>query len=106
MTIDIDTGLEAIYVVGKRDPQLIKEGSKAYSGSIDKMYADDTLYGKLNLPDLVQTEYVISGVVDDGVTVRSLSVKGVKFGAWSWDMPQDDFVTESVDFVATGVVFS
>jgi len=106
LTIDIDTGVEAVYVVGKRDPARLKEGQRSYSGSIERLYSDDTLFDKLTTASGTQTEYTISGVVTDGTTTRSLEVKGVKFNAWSWDMPRDDFVTESADFVATGVVYS
>jgi len=84
----------------------LKEGQRSYSGSIEKLYADDALYDKLVLASGTQTDYTVSGVVTVGTTTRSLEVKGVKFSSWSWDMPRDDFVGESGDFIATGVCYS
>jgi len=105
LTIEVSQGLEPVYVIGRREPYIIKEGSRSFTGTIDKMFLDDTLFSRLYLDKDTQDEIWISGVVSDGVTTRTIIARGVKFDTWSWELPQDDFVVESVDFTATGVTY-
>ena len=113
VTFEVDMGLEAVRVIGRRTPLEIKEGPVEIKGTVDKLFVDNSLVNRVmptrNSEGLMagQGEYILDAEVFDATGVRAQAVlQGVKFSTYSREMPQDDFVSESVDFMAVDIRFA
>ncbi len=100
MSVEISNSVEAIHGIGSREPCAVREGPVEISGSLERMYFDERLFDVIN-PGTETSYLTLQGDIEEGD--RVIECQGVKFDSWSVDMPQDDFVSESVDFQATAI---
>lgn len=113
VSFDVDYGLEPVRVIGRRSPLLIKEGPIEITGTIDKLFVDNSLVQRVEPSrdtDGYPTEqfaFVLDMEVTDSAGAKKhATLKGVKFSSYSRELPQDDFYSESVDFQATDILFA
>lgn len=101
ISFEVNANLTSVYGVGYRDAQVIKEGQREVSGSLEHMFVDADFYDGI-AEDTYQNEYQIRAEVGG----NTVTLSGVKFDTWSLDAPQDDFLVESIDFNATSATWS
>lgn len=104
MSVEVTSNVDAVHGVGHLDPVELKQGPREISGSIEKMYGDERLWDAINPEGTEQTYLQLEAALDEnGSKERIITCSGVKLDTWSLDLPQDDFVSESVDFTATAI---
>jgi hypothetical protein len=106
----VQTELELFHEIGKRHPAVLRPGNINVSGKIARAYINGALLrlllGKGALPAREAEPYpqpsfnLMLDLKDSAVpgTSSTLTVHGVKFENWAYNMPEDDFVIESVTF--------
>ena len=106
----VQTELELFHEIGKRHPAALRPGNINVSGKIGRAYINGALLrlllGKGALPAREAEPYpqpsfnLMLDVKDPAVpgTSSTLTIHGVKFENWAYDLPEDDFVMESVTF--------
>lgn len=99
VSVEVSGGLERVYGIGERDPVVIKEGRREISGTVEKMFVDTTWYEAMAGTSGVQPNWQIRCNIGTG-SDYTVVLQGVKFDTWSMDLPQDDYIVESIDFVA------
>lgn len=111
-TIDVANNVERYFEVGNRIAAEMKEGNFEVSGSISSGFINsaklelaiggdgNTMFPKQRIP-----EFEIVGMVENTKTGRTekVTLKNVKLDTWSWDLPAEDWVMESVDFIAQNI---
>ena len=102
---NIDGGLEALYQLGSRLPQEINEGNVSMSVRITKKYVDNTWdgYAGIGQTDMLPpTKYL--GIYPMGYESGKpkIILKG-KFTSWNFSEPQDDYVVETLEFIAESI---
>ncbi len=91
--------IDPVYEMGSRDVQEFHKGNNEITGSFDKVYADTSYVDDIN-SDTMST-YTFEGIVSTSVGgTITITLSEVTLTSWSWDLPADDWVTESVDFQA------
>jgi hypothetical protein len=108
--VNVRTELELFHEVGKRHPAALRPGNINVSGNIGRAYINGALLrlllGKGALPEREAEPYpqpsfnLMLDLKDPAVpgTSSTLTVHGVKLENWSYTLPEDDFVMESVSF--------
>lgn len=108
--VNVQTELELFHEVGKRHPAALRPGNINVSGNIGRAYINGALLrlllGKGALPEREAEPYpqpsfnLMLDLVDPAVpgTSSTLTVHGVKLENWAYNLPEDDFVMESVSF--------
>jgi len=108
--VNVQTELELFHEVGKRHPAALRPGNINISGNIGRAYINGALLrmllGKGALPAREAEPYpqpsfnLMLDLVDPAVpgTSSTLTVHGVKLENWAYNLPEDDFVMESVSF--------
>lgn len=108
--ISVQTDLELFHEVGKRHPAALRPGNINISGKIDRAYINGALLklllGKGALPAREAEPYpqpsfnLMLDLKDPAVpgTSSTLTVHSVKLENWMHQLPEDDFVMESVTF--------
>lgn len=110
----VQTHLEAFHEIGRRYPTSLHPGNIFVSGQIGRAYINGALIGlllgrKSFLPStaepFVQPAFNMNLRMDDPASAghAELVVNGVQFQNWRLNLPEDDFVMESVDFKALSV---
>lgn len=99
MDFSIDRSTDKYYEIGSQNAVCTVQGPEEISGSMDRMYGDSRLWDGIKSGEY----YNINASLTTGTVI---SLKGVKFESYSLDLPQDDFLEESVDFTATAVTNS
>lgn len=106
----VQTELELFHEIGKRHPAALRPGNINVSGKIGRAYINGALLrlllGKGALPEREAEPYpqpsfnLMLDVKDPAVpgTSNTLTIHGVKFENWTYNLPEDDFVMESVTF--------
>lgn len=127
----VDTNLERIYEVGKRNAVAIYEGEITIDGTLDKyMFNADLLKALIGVPrdsselffnkktvttnlgsnPLQFTEVKLTGTIrrrdDPTKPAFDVVLTGVKFGRFTLSIPVRDWVTETVTFMATHITTS
>lgn len=106
----VQTELELFHEIGRRHPAALRPGNINISGKIGRAYINGALLrlllGKGALPAREAEPYpqpsfnLMLDLKDPAVpdTSSTLTVHGVKFESWMHQLPEDDFVMESVSF--------
>ncbi|MET0622917.1 MAG: hypothetical protein ABW250_08055 [Pyrinomonadaceae bacterium] len=106
----IHTELEQFHEIGKRHPAALRPGNINISGRIGRAYINGALLrlllGQGAVVERVNEPYpqpsfnLLLDVTDPAIpeTSSTLTIHGVKFENWSYSLPEDDFVMESVTF--------
>lgn len=106
----VQTELELFHEIGKRHPAALRPGNINISGKIGRAHINGALL-RLLLGNgaLVEREAepypqpsfnLLLDLKDPAVpaTTSTLTIYGVKFENWAYNLPEDDFVMESVTF--------
>jgi hypothetical protein len=96
--------LEAVYAIGSRQPQVVKEGNIEIGLEITKKYIDNTFAGYAGVGGTGEHTSYYVGVYPEGYA--SGKVKIVLFGKfndWSLDISQDGYAVETVAFIGKTV---
>lgn len=100
MSVSVAANAEAVRGVGHLFPTKVVEGPREVTGSLEKMYGDQRLWDATSSQG---TYFDLRAELSGGDTIVT---KGAKFDSWDIDIPQDDFLSESADFVATDITVS
>lgn len=110
--VKVESELKAFHELGERYPTDLRPGNVNISGTIERAYINGALL-KLFLGDAATTRPkgtflsptfdIVLKLENPGVSSESsvqsiVTVHGVKFENWSYKIPEDDFVMESVSF--------
>ncbi|MCL0034352.1 DUF2460 domain-containing protein [Dehalococcoidia bacterium] len=113
VNFDVDYGMEPVRAIGRRTPLLIKEGPIEITGTIDKLFVDNAMLRRVEPArdtdghPTEQFAFILDiEVTTSGGAKKHATLSGVKFESYSREMPQDDFVTESIDFQAIDIMFA
>ncbi len=90
--------VDPVYEMGSRNPTKFKKGNEEITGSFDKMYVNTDWIDDAHTDTIVS--YKFEGIVDTAAGSLTLTLSEVTLTNWSFDLPEDDFITESVDFQA------
>ena len=108
--VNVQTELELFHEVGRRHPAALRPGNINVSGTIGRAYINGALLrlllGKGALPEREAEPYpqpsfkLMLDLKDPALptTSSTLTVHGVKLENWAYNLPEDDFVMESVSF--------
>lgn len=108
--VNVQTELELFHEVGKRHPVVLRPGNINVSGKIGRAYINGALLrlllGKGAVPEREAEPYpqpsfkLMLDLKDPAIptTSSTLIVHGVKLENWAYNLPEDDFVMESVSF--------
>lgn len=112
VTISVSTDLQPFYEIGRRYPTHLRPGIVQVSGSADRAYVNGALIrlllgeGAVSPPssnNFVQPAFNIVTTLNNpampDVSTR-LVVFGARFNSWTYAIPADNFVMESVKFTA------
>jgi len=102
ISVEVSSGIEPIYGVGNRDPVILKEGRREITGSLERVFFDSTYFDAIGAATDYQPSFRIRAKIGAGPDM-TLTLEGVKFETWSPDMPQDDYLVESLDFRAKSI---
>jgi hypothetical protein len=106
----VQTELEAYHEIGRRHPAQLRPGNINISGKINRAYINGALLrlllAKGALPEreaepYPQPSFNLQLLVQDPAspaTTSNITVHGVKLENWSYNLPEDEFVMESVTF--------
>ncbi len=106
----VQTELEEYHEIGKRHAAQLRPGNIHVSGRFERAYINGALLrlllGQGAVPERVaepypQPSFNIQLLVEDPATpgtTSTITVHGVKLQNWSYNLPEDDFVMESVAF--------
>lgn len=106
----IQTELELFHELGRRHPAVLRPGNINISGRIGRAFINGALLrlllGKGALTNRENEPYpqpsfnLMLDLKDPAApdTGSTLTVHGVKFENWAYNLPEDDFVMESVTF--------
>jgi hypothetical protein len=108
--VQVETELELFHEIGKRHPAALRPGNINISGKIDRAYINGALLrlllGKGAQPEREAEPYpqpsfkLMLDLKDPAVpgTSSTVTIHGVKFENWGYDLPEDDFVMEAATF--------
>jgi len=106
----VQTELEEYHEIGKRHAAQLRPGNIHVSGKIGRAYINGALLrlllGQGAVSERVaepypQPSFNLQLLVEDPATpdtTSTITVHGVKFENWAYNLPEDDFVMESVTF--------
>jgi len=96
-SISIDRGLQIFTQIGDYDMTARREAIREITGTIDHGFIDVSLFGSAALSTLVNpVSFDIAASFSDTAIVLS----GCSVESWDLDLPQDGWITESVNFRA------
>ena len=110
--VKVESQLNAFHELGQRYATDLRPGNVNISGTIARAYINGALL-KLLLGDAATTrtagtflsptfDIVLKlenpGVSKESSVTSTITIHGVKFENWSYQLPEDDFVMESVSF--------
>ena len=114
VTVRVTNDVEPFHELGQRFPTELRPGNINVFGSIDRAYINGALL-KLMLGDAADSRPATSFVSPSfnlslrlenpslPGTTSTVSVMGVKLSEWLYQLPEDDFVMEKVNFRALWV---
>jgi len=110
--VKVESQLKAFHELGHRYATDLRPGNVNISGTIARAYINGALL-KLLLGDAATTQSAGTflsptfdivlklenpGVSQENSVTSTITIHGVKFENWSYQLPEDDFVMESVSF--------
>lgn len=117
VAITVTSDLKPFYEIGRRYPTHLRPGVVQTSGTIERAHINGALL-KLLLGDgatsppgaanFVQPSFNIIATLKDPARPAQQTkviVFGARFASWTYNIPADDFVMESVSFEALRVAF-
>ena len=108
--VSVQTELDVFHEVGKRHPRAVRAGNIYVSGKIGRAYINGALLrlllGKGALVERTAEPFpppsfnLMLDLKDPAIpgTSSTLTVHNVKFENWAYNLPEDDFIVESVTF--------
>jgi hypothetical protein len=114
VTVRVTNDVEPFHELGQRFPTELRPGNVNVFGSIDRAYINGALL-KLMLGEAADSRPATSFVSPSfnlslrlenpslPGTTSSVTVMGVKLSEWLYQLPEDDFVMEKVNFRALWV---
>lgn len=117
VTVDVATGLEPYYQHGSRRPVLptatapsgLSTGNEEITGSISRAWINNGLLELLApgtvAASVVLQEFVLYCYIDPTGTAPWMYLYGCKLESGSFDIPQDGFIMNDVDFRALYLVY-
>lgn len=112
--VEVNSDLKAYHEIGKRYPTQLRPGNINISGTIGRAYINGALLNLLLgeaaskqpkgswVQPALNISLQLSNPADDKVS-NTLTLHDVKLANWVYQIPEDDFVMESVSFMATSV---
>ncbi len=109
--VEVESDVKAFHEIGQRYATELRPGNVSVSGIIGRAYINGAML-KLLLGEAAdsrpaaswaQPAFNITLLLDNAATpgVRNtLTIHGAKIDGWAYNMPEDDFVLESVSFQA------
>lgn len=117
VSISVATDLQAFYEIGRRYPTHLRPGTVQVSGSAERAHVNGALLRLLlgdgavsppSAPNFVQPSFNIIATLTNPALpdqFTKVTIFGVKFESWSYHIPADEFVLESVKFQAMRLAF-
>ncbi len=117
VSLAIATDLQPFYEIGRRYPTHLRPGIVHVSGTADRAHVNGALLRLLmgdgavsppSAPNFVQPSFNIIATLTNPALpdqFTKVTIFGVKFEAWSYHIPMEDFVMESVKFQAMRLAF-
>ena len=117
VTISVASDLKPFYEIGRRYPTHLRPGIVRVSGTVERAYINGALLrlllgdGAVSPPasaNFVQPAFnIIANLTNPARPDQFTKVVafGVKFESWSYQIPMEDFVMESVSFQALRIAF-
>lgn len=102
VTFDFEGNLMDIYMLGDRDPQEIKEGTIAISGTIERIFgttnfsASATTFMEMATADPLDEFWV--ALFPEGDALPKILISNVKFGGYSMTVDTTGVVMETLAF--------
>jgi len=102
LSFEFEGNLTDVYMLGDRDPQEVKEGTIAISGTITRLFGTANFSGAgVPFMELVTTQPLVEWVVillPDGTTPPEIEITGCKFGSYSLGVDVNGLLTETASF--------
>ena len=117
VAIAVTSDLKPFYEIGKRYPTHLRPGIVQVSGKAERAHVNGALLRLMlgtgatsppSSPNFVQPSFNIIARLNDPARPdqsTTVTVFGVKFDSWSYGIPSDDFIMESVSFQALRIAF-
>jgi len=117
VTINVTSDLRPFYELGRRYPTHLRPGLVQTGGTIERAHVNGALLRLLlgegaksppGAANFVQPSFNIIATLKDSARPdqqTKVVVFGAKFSSWSYNIPSEDFVMESVAFQALRVSF-
>lgn len=117
VSVGVSTDLRPFYEIGRRYPTHLRPGSVQTWGTIERAHINGALLrlllgdGAVSPPaaaNFVQPSFNIIASLKDPARPDQLTkviVFGARFASWTFNIPSDDFVMESVSFQALRLSF-
>lgn len=102
----LDTGAAPSYALGDRDPYVVGEGNRSYSGTLTMAFRDiaEVLTLITQDPQTADTHYIRGSTGVSGTETVDITLSGVKYVSWSMNPSNDgEVVEEVVPFQGTGI---
>ncbi len=110
VSFDFEGNLTDIYMLGDRDPQEVKEGTIAISGTIERIFGTANFSATAVKFNELATAAVLLGwevaLFPEGDVLPKVTITGVKFGGWSMSSTLGGVVTESINFHGLAVAIT
>jgi hypothetical protein len=101
----VDTPLDPAHVIGQKSPKEIKAGAVDITGNVDEFFVDRNAFEQAaNLVDGKLIEFDMT-ITDNPSASGPITTKfsNVRFGTWNYDMTDDGFTGNNVDFTAENI---
>jgi hypothetical protein len=117
VTVHVSSSLKPFYEIGRRYPSHLRPGVVRVSGTADRAHVNGALLrlllgdGAVSPPsaaNFVQPAFNIVATLNDPARPDNrtvVTVFGARFENWTYSIPSDDFVMESVTFQALRLSF-
>jgi len=102
LTLEVATGLDPFYELGSRKPAELVEGNEEITGTLTRAVIDTSLlaYASTSGQTSEKLPYFNIKFVSQITGNPTVWCYCCKAETWSPDLPQDDFITEDLDFRA------
>ena len=102
VSFEFEGNLLDVYMLGDRDPQEVKEGTIAISGTIERIFGTVNFSASATsfcgmATDAVLDEFWVA-LFPEGDAAPKILISNVKFGGYSLNVDTGGLVTESVTF--------
>lgn len=117
VTVQVSSDVRPFYEIGRRYPTHLRPGVVETQGTIERAHVNGALLRLLlgdgatsppGSPGFVQPSFNIIATLKDNARPdhqTKVIVFGAKFSTWSYNVPAEDFVMESVTFQALRVSY-